>query len=97
MYCNNQDSRCLGKNERLEEVKMKLKSILLADSMFTSRSSLKRIIEEHGFTVVAETEDVQTTVERHAELHLDIIIVNSSPSIHNGYDMLKVFESSHFS
>jgi len=33
---------------------MKLKSILLADSMFTSRSSLKIIIEEHGFTVVAE-------------------------------------------
>lgn len=74
---------------------MKLKSILLADSMFTSRSSLKRIIEEHGFTVVAETEDVQTTVERYAELHPDIIIVNSSLPNLNGYDILRVLESSH--
>jgi len=71
-----------------------LKSILLADSMFTSRSSLKRISEEHGFTVVAETDDAQTTVEIHAEFHLDII-VNSSQSILNGYDLLRIFESRH--
>ena len=57
----------------------------------------KRIIEKHGFTVVAETEDVQATVERHSELHLDIIAVNASPSILNGYIMQRAFESSHSS
>ena len=48
--------------------------------MPASRGFIKEILEKYSFTILAETDNVQSTVNKYAEFHPDIIIVNSSPT-----------------
>ena len=71
------------------------KSILICDDAAFMRMMIKDILTKNGYTVAGEAENGAKAVEKYAELHPDLVLMDITMPEMDGIQALKKIKESH--
>ena len=71
------------------------KNILICDDAAFMRMMIKDILTKNGYTVAGEAENGAKAVEKYAELHPDLVLMDITMPEMDGFQALKKIKESH--
>jgi len=69
-----------------------LVKVLIVDDAAFMRMAIRKVLEKHGFDVIAEAENGQISVEKYIEYHPDIVTMDITMPEMSGIDALKAIK-----